>query len=91
MELETQTVLSPSGATMGLVLGTKPLLMPLVILEPDPPLWPRFSLHQYYPTVVVIRGCCCPVSDMFSLLTCLNVIVLVDVPASTRGHIGKKI
>ena len=78
MELEIQTILLPSGATMGLVLGTKPLLMPLVILELDPPLWPRFSLHQYYPTVVVIRRCRCPVSDVFSLLTCLiRLVVLV--------------
>ena len=46
MELEIQTVLSPSGGTMGLILGTKPLLMPLVILEPNPPLWPCFNLQQ---------------------------------------------
>ena len=78
MELEIQTILLPLGATMGLVLGTKPLLMPLVILELDPPLWPRFSLYQYYPTVVVIRRCRCPVSDVFSLLTCLiRLVVLV--------------
>ena len=69
MELEIHTVLSPSGGTMGLVLGTKPLLMPLVILEPDPPLWPRFSLQQYYLTIVIICHYHWPrlVSDVFSL------------------------
>ena len=97
MKLEIQTVLSPSGATMGIILGTKPLHMPLVILEPDPPLWPCFNLQQYHPslqqyylTVVVICRCHCPVSDVFSLLTCLIVVVLVVVPASARVHIGKK-
>ena len=84
MELEIQTVLSPSSATMGLILGTKPLLMPLVILKPDPPLWPSFNLQQYHPslqyylTVVVICRCHCPVSDVFLLLTLLLFLPVLE-------------